>query len=63
MDQLFKKRNEELKQFSSWLNRHKIKEKKKFLKISLNNVIIVMNLSLIFHLSKMIMFVLNVVII
>ena len=28
MDQLFKKRNEELKQFSSWLNRHKIKEKK-----------------------------------
>lgn len=63
MDQLFKKRNEELKQFSSWLNRHKIKEKKKFLKISLNNVIIVMNLFLIFHLSKMIMFVLNVVII
>lgn len=29
MDQLFKKRNEELKQFSSWLNRHKIKEKKR----------------------------------
>lgn len=63
MDQLFKKRNEELKQFSSWLNRHKIKKKKKFLKISLNNVIIVMNLFLIFHLSKMIMFVLNVIII
>ena len=28
MDQLFKKRNEELKQFSSWLKRHKVKEKK-----------------------------------
>ncbi|MBM6965822.1 acetyl-CoA carboxylase, carboxyltransferase subunit beta [Massilimicrobiota timonensis] len=28
MDQLFKKRNEELKEFSSWLKRHKVKEKK-----------------------------------
>ena len=28
MDQLFKKRNEELKEFSSWLKRNKVKEKK-----------------------------------
>lgn len=28
MDQLFKKRNQELKEFSSWLKRHKKKEKK-----------------------------------
>lgn len=63
MDQLFKKRNEELKEFSSWLKRHKVKEKKKFQKIFLNNVIIVMSQFLIFLLLKMIMYVLNVVII
>ena len=28
MDQLFKKRNQELKEFSAWLKRHKPKEKK-----------------------------------
>ena len=63
MDQLFKKRNEELKEFSSWLKRHKVKEKKEIPENILNNVIIVMSQFLIFLSLKMIMYVLNVVII
>lgn len=49
MDQLFKKRNQELKEFSYWLKRNKQKKKKKYQIIFLNNVKLVTNLYHTFH--------------